>query len=228
LIPAFASRRSPVLGRGGAVAASQPLAAQAGLDALREGGSAADAACAAAITLGVVEPMSCGLGGDLFALVWNERQQRLSALNASGHSVSSATPDRYAGLGHEIPLDSPLSVTVPGALRGFETLLQHFGRLGWVPAFEAARRHARGYAVTEKIADGWKTLEPKLSRTPEAARAFLPGGPRAACGRDRKVAISRGHARPARLAGRRRVLQGTDRRGRGRVHERARREVADG
>ena len=177
VVPAFASRRSPVLGRGGAVAASQPLAAQAGLDALREGGSAADAACAAAITLGVVEPMSCGLGGDLFALVWNERQQRLSALNASGHSVSSATPDRYAGLGHEIPLDSPLSVTVPGALRGFETLLQHFGRLGWVPAFEAARRHAHGgYAVTEKIAEGWRTLEPKLLKTPEAARAFLPGG----------------------------------------------------
>jgi len=177
LIPSFGSRRSPVLGRGGAVAASQPLAAQAGLDALREGGSAADAACAAAITLGVVEPMSCGLGGDLFALVWNERQQRLSALNASGHSVSSAAADRYAGLGDSIPLDSPLSVTVPGALRGFETLLQHFGRLGWAPAFEAARRHAHGgYAVTEKIADGWKTLEPKLAKTPEAARAFLPGG----------------------------------------------------
>jgi gamma-glutamyltranspeptidase/glutathione hydrolase len=179
-VPAFSSRRSPVLGRGGAVAASQPLAAQAGLDALREGGSAADAACAAAITLGVVEPMSCGLGGDLFALVWDERQQRLSALNASGRSVSSATLASYAErgvAGDSIPLDSPLAVTVPGALRGFETLLQHYGRLGWTAAFEAARRHAHGgYAVTEKIAAGWQTLEPKLAKTPEAARAFLPGG----------------------------------------------------
>ena len=128
--------RSPVLGRGGAVAASQPLAAQAGLDALRDGGSAADAACAAAITLGVVEPMSCGLGGDLFALVWNERGKQLSALNASGHSPSSATIDSYGerSVRGEIPLDSPLAVTVPGALRGFETLLQHFGRLGWSAA----------------------------------------------------------------------------------------------
>ena len=172
--------RSPVLGRGGAVAASQPLAAQAGLDALREGGSAVDAACAAAITLGVVEPMSCGLGGDLFALVWNERSKQLSALNASGHSPSSATLDSYRSRGvsgEEIPLDSPLSVTVPGALRGFETLLQHFGRLGWSAAFEAARRHAHGgYPVTEKIAAGWKTLEPKLSRNPDAARTFLVDG----------------------------------------------------
>ena len=180
LVPPFASRRSPVLGRRGAVAASQPLAAAAGLDALRAGGSAADAACAAAITLGVVEPMSCGLGGDLFALVWDERQQRLSALNASGHSPSSATLASYAerGIkGDTIPLDSALAVTVPGALRGFETLLAHYGRLGWSRAFDAARRHAReGYAVTEKIAQGWKTLEPKLRKTTEAARAFLPGG----------------------------------------------------
>jgi gamma-glutamyltranspeptidase/glutathione hydrolase len=170
-VPPFASRRSPVLGRRGAIAASQPLAAQAGLDALRAGGTAADAACAAALVLGVVEPMSCGLGGDLFALVWNEGQQRLSALNASGHSVSSAT------LRDSIALDSPHAVTVPGALRGFETLLAHYGRLGWARAFDAARRHARdGYAVTEKIAEGWKTLEPKLKKTPEAARAFLTAG----------------------------------------------------
>jgi gamma-glutamyltranspeptidase/glutathione hydrolase len=174
------ARRSPVLGRKGAVAASQPLAAQAGLDALAAGGTAADAACAAAIALGVAEPMSCGLGGDLFALVWDEGQQRLSALNASGHSVDSATLESYAArgvTGGEIPLTSPLAVTVPGALRGFETLLAHYGRLGWARAFDAARRHARdGYAVTEKIAAGWQTLVPKLARTPDAARAFLPGG----------------------------------------------------
>ena len=180
VVTAFSSRRSPVLGRRGAVAASQPLAAQAGLEALRAGGTAADAACAAAITLGVVEPMSCGLGGDLFALVWDQGQQRLSALNASGHSVDSATLESYSArgvTGGEIPLTSPLAVTVPGALRGFETLLAHYGRLGWARAFDAARKHARdGYPVTEKIAAGWQTLVPKLSRTPDAARAFLPGG----------------------------------------------------
>jgi gamma-glutamyltranspeptidase/glutathione hydrolase len=175
--------QSVVYGTRGAVAASQPLAVAAGIDALRAGGSAADAACAAALTLGVVEPMSCGLGGDLFALVWDARQQRLSALNASGHSPASATLASYAergvavGPGKEIPLTSPLAVSVPGAVRGFETLLAHAGRLGWARAFDAARRHARaGYPVTEKIAAGWQTLEPKLQRTPEAARAFLPGG----------------------------------------------------
>jgi gamma-glutamyltranspeptidase/glutathione hydrolase len=172
--------RSVVYGRAGAVAASQPLAVAAGIDALRAGGSAADAACAAALTLGVVEPMSCGLGGDLFALVWDARQGRLSALNASGRSPASATLASYAERGvsgDAIPMTSPLAVTVPGALRGFETLLAHFGRLGWPRAFDAARRHAReGYPVTEKIAAGWGTLEPKLRATPEAARAFLPGG----------------------------------------------------
>ncbi len=176
--------QSVVYGTRGAVAASQPLAVAAGIDALRAGGTAADAACAAALTLGVVEPMSCGLGGDLFALVWDARQQRLSALNASGHSPASATLASYTergvatGPGKEIPLTSPLAITVPGAVRGFETLLAHAGRLGWTRAFDAPRRHARaGYAVTEKIAAGWQTLEPKLSRTPEAARAFLVGGP---------------------------------------------------
>ncbi len=175
--------QSVVYGTRGAVAASQPLAVAAGIDALRAGGTAADAACAAALTLGVVEPMSCGLGGDLFALVWDARQQRLSALNASGHSPAAATLASYVergvatGPGKEIPLTSPLAVTVPGAVRGFETLLAHAGRLGWTRAFDAARRHARaGYAVTEKIAAGWQTLEPKLQRTPEAARAFLSGG----------------------------------------------------
>jgi gamma-glutamyltranspeptidase/glutathione hydrolase len=173
IVPPFTSRRSPVLGRKGAICASQPLAAVAGLVGLGAGGCAADAAWAAARALGVVEPMWGGLGGDLFALVWDERQQRLSALNASGHSVSSASLE---GL-DAIALDSPHAVTVPGALRGFETLLAHYGRLGWARAFDGARRHAReGYPVSEKIAEGWRTLEPKLGKTPEAAQAFLVGG----------------------------------------------------
>ena len=120
----FPARASAVAARG-MVATSQPLATQAGLRALERGGNAVDAALAAAAVLCVVEPMSTGVGGDCFALVW--RDGELTGLNASGRAPAAADPE---AMGDEIPLHGPLSVTAPGAVAGWAALAERHGRLG--------------------------------------------------------------------------------------------------
>ena len=112
--PVYPSRRSPVLARN-VVATSQPLAAQAGLQVLRDGGNAIDAALAAAICLVVVEPTGNGLGSDAFCIVWDGAA--LHGLNASGRSPRAWTPERFVGLG-QMPKRGWDSVTVPGAING--------------------------------------------------------------------------------------------------------------
>mgnify|MGYP001044972923 CR=1 FL=1 len=115
------SRRSVVMGCGGVVATSQPLAARAGLQMLLDGGTAADAAIAAAATLNVVEPMSTGLGGDAFALVYHAADRKVYALNASGRAPLAATAERYREMGHErMPRKGMLAVTVPGTAARIE------------------------------------------------------------------------------------------------------------
>ena len=110
------------------IAASQPLAVQAGLDTLRRGGNAVDAAIVANAVLGVVEPMSCGPGGDLFAIVWEARTGKLHGLNAAGRSPRRATLEEMRGRGlTEIPALGPLSWSVPGAVDGWEALRSRFG-----------------------------------------------------------------------------------------------------
>src|SRR5512141_323372 len=113
----FASRRSPVLGRGGMVAASQPLAAAAGIKILAAGGSAADAAIATAAALNVTEPTSTGLGGDAFALYYEASTQRVYALNGSGRAPRALSLERLKkeGLGESLPPTHPYTITVPGA-----------------------------------------------------------------------------------------------------------------
>ena len=115
--------RSVVHGRRGMVAAAQPLAAEAGLRALSDGGTAVDAALACNAVLAVVEPCSCGLGGDLFALLWDPGQGRLVGLDASGRSPAAATPDTVQG-GDDglISLRSPQSWSVPGAVEAAQRL----------------------------------------------------------------------------------------------------------
>src|SRR5438094_7443683 len=111
----FRSGRSVVLAPNGMVATSQPLAVQAGLDVLRAGGNAVDAAIAANAALGLVEPMSCGIGGDLFVILWDAKTQKLYGLNASGRAPYKATRRFFADKGlEEIPLTGPLSWSVPG------------------------------------------------------------------------------------------------------------------
>ncbi|RPJ39137.1 MAG: gamma-glutamyltransferase, partial [Chloroflexi bacterium] len=127
----FASRRSPVVGRGGMVAASQPLAVAAGLKILAAGGSAADAAVATAAALNVTEPMSTGLGGDAFALYYESSTRKVFALNGSGRSPASLTLQRLAqeGLDQEIPPYHAYNVTVPGACAAWCDMVERFGRL---------------------------------------------------------------------------------------------------
>ena len=119
----FPSRRSAVMSQRGIVATSQPLAAQAGISMLEKGGNAIDAAIATAAALNVVEPMSTGLGGDAFALVYLAKTRELKALNASGRAPYAATPDAMQKLGFKtMTLLGIHSVTVPGTLDGWSTL----------------------------------------------------------------------------------------------------------
>ena len=127
----FNSRRSPVYGRKGIVAASQPLAVAAGLRILAQGGNAADAAVATAAGLNVTEPMSTGLGGDCFALYYEADSRQVYAINGSGRAPASLTLERLQreGLGGGLPLFHPYTITVPGACAGWCDLQSRFGRL---------------------------------------------------------------------------------------------------
>ena len=148
------SRRS-MFGRRGAVATSQPLAAQAGMSILQAGGNAVDAALATAIALTVVEPTMNGIGADAFALVWADGA--LHGLNASGRSAALATLDRYAGLS-EVPDLGWLAVTTPGAVSAWAALHERFGRAPFESLFEPAIAYAeQGYAVSPVVAQGWKS-----------------------------------------------------------------------
>ena len=152
------------------VATSQPLATQAGLRALERGGNAVDAALAAAAVLCVVEPMSTGLGGDCFALVW--RDGELTGLNASGRAPAAADPD---ALGTAIPVRGPLSVTAPGAVAGWAALAERHGRLGLERALADAIDIAeRGFGVTPVIAGYWANARAELAQFEEARAVFLP------------------------------------------------------
>ncbi len=172
----FPSRRSNVLARHGMVATSQPLAAMAGLRTLMAGGHAADAAVATAAMLNVVEPMSTGIGGDCFALVYEAASGRVTALNGSGRAPAAFTLDeaRRRGL-DEIPLLGPLPVTVPGAASGWAVLIERFGRLSLAECLAPAIGTAEeGFPVSERIAAGWQRSADKLSHDAEAARVYLP------------------------------------------------------
>jgi len=128
----FASRRSPIFARRGIVATSQPLAAQAGIDILALGGSAADAAVATAAALNVTEPTSTGIGGDCFALYYDSQSREITALNGSGRAPSALTLDllEAEGFGDSLPALHAHTVTVPGACAGWSDLLERHGRLG--------------------------------------------------------------------------------------------------
>ena len=169
----FPSRRSPVFARA-MVATSQPLAAQAGLRMLQRGGSAVDAALAAAIILVVVEPTGNGLGSDNFALLWSEGE--LHGLNASGRSPAAWTPDYFAGK-NAMPVSGADSVTVPGAVAGWRALWEKFGVLPWPDLFEPAIDLARrGFGVSPVIASEWATSAQRFGARPDWAAAFAPNG----------------------------------------------------
>jgi gamma-glutamyltranspeptidase/glutathione hydrolase len=158
--------------REGIVATSQTLASQAGAQVLARGGSAMDAAIAANIVLAVVEPMSCGIGGDLFAIYYEPAKDRLSGINASGWAPRDLTIDKTAGC-----LDGIHSVTVPGCVDGWARLHRRFGRLRWLELFAAGIHYAsEGFPATEIIAEHWETLVSKLRSNNEGGRTYLIDG----------------------------------------------------
>lgn len=160
----FRSRRSNVMSSRGIAAASQPLAALAGLDMLRAGGTAADAAVAMAATLNVVEPFSTGVGGDCFALFWDARSKQVFALNGSGPAAKTASLDELLSQGYEeYPLFTGHAVSVPGTVAGWSALLKKFGRMSLEQVLQPAIQYAtEGYPVTEWIGSGWKLMERML------------------------------------------------------------------
>ena len=166
--------RPLIIGRRGAVAANHPLAAQAGLMALRAGGNAVDAAVATAVTLAVVEPMMSGLGGDGFYHVCDRATGRAVVFNGSGPALAAATPERYA---RGIPRVGPLSVSVPGMLAGIEAMHQSFGRLPWRDLFAEAITFARdGFAATPHYRYFAGQYRTTLALDPRSAAIFLEGG----------------------------------------------------
>ncbi len=173
--------RSEVIARHGMAATSQPLATQIALDILKQGGSAVDAAIAANAALGLMEPTGCGLGGDLFAMVWDAKTQKLYGLNASGRSPRSLTADILAGeLARQnrttIPPLGPLPVSVPGCVDGWFELHHRFGVLPVSEVLAPAIRYAEeGFPVSELIAWYWNRSA-GLARFPGFAATFLPGG----------------------------------------------------
>jgi gamma-glutamyltranspeptidase/glutathione hydrolase len=176
--------RSAVLARNGLIATSQPLASAAGLRVLQEGGNAVDAAVTAAAVLTVVEPTMTGIGGDLFALVYDPKSGRVEGLNASGRSPYAATREEFARRGlAEIPYRGELSVSVPGVVDGWAELLKRHGTISLERALAPAIGYARsGFAVSEIIAQQWRGAASVLARDPAAAAVFLPGGRAPAAG----------------------------------------------
>jgi gamma-glutamyltranspeptidase/glutathione hydrolase len=170
--------RSVVLARNGMIATSQPLASAAGLRVLQEGGNAIDAAVTAAAVLSVVEPTMNGIGGDLFAIVYDTKTNTVRALNASGRAPAAATPDEFKRRGlASIPYRGELSVSVPGVVDGWNELLSRYGTRTLAQALQPAIGYARdGFAVSEIIGYQWKDQEPTLARDKAAAATFLPGG----------------------------------------------------
>jgi gamma-glutamyltranspeptidase/glutathione hydrolase len=170
--------RSEVIAPYGMVAASHPLAAQVGIDILKAGGNAIDAAVAVNAVLGLVEPHMNGVGGDLFAIVWDNETQRLHGLNATGRSPYEINQQVFERQNIErVPGTGPLTWTVPGAVDGWDQLLTRFGTMGFAEVLAPAIAYARdGFPVSEIIQGQWAASESSLAEWPTSAATYLPNG----------------------------------------------------
>ena len=170
--------RSPVYGSGGMAATSHPVATLAAVDVLRAGGNAVDAAIAASAVLCVVEPQATGVGGDCFVLYAPAGMGEVVALNGSGRLPAGAELDWYLNQGMKhISLQSPHSVTIPGAVDAWWKLHEDYGRKPWSELFETAIRLAHnGYTVYPRVAHDWAQLAKKLRATENASRMLLVNG----------------------------------------------------
>ncbi len=170
--------RSEVIAAHGMVATSHPLATQIGLDVLKQGGSAVDAAIAANAALGLMEPTGNGIGGDLFAIVWDAKTKKLHGYNGSGRSPQSLSLQWFQQQGlQDIPAHGPLPVTVPGAVDGWFALHKKFGNLPMSTLLAPTIRYAtEGFPVTEVIAHYWALSVPKLGKFPGFNEQFTRDG----------------------------------------------------
>ncbi len=170
--------RSEVIAKHGMAATSHPLATQAAIDILKSGGNAVDGAIAANACLGLMEPVSCGVGGDLFAIVWDAKTRKLYGLNASGRSPYKLTREYFIENGYtNIPPRGPLPVSVPGCVDGWIELNQKFGSLPMEKILDPAIKYAReGFPLTEIIAHDWELNARVLKDFPGFKETFMPGG----------------------------------------------------
>jgi gamma-glutamyltranspeptidase/glutathione hydrolase len=173
--------RSEVLARNGVVATSQSIAAQAGVRVLAEGGNSVDAAVATAAMLGLVEELSASIGGDSFALHYSAADRKVYGMNSAGWAPAAWTPEYFSSRGYNAQTGMPNaginSATVPGAVAGWEQLLERFGRKSFKtvlqPAIELAEQ---GFGITERIRHQWGNAVSKLSKDPDSVSTFLING----------------------------------------------------
>lgn len=170
--------RSEAIARHGMAATSQPLATMAALDVLKKGGSAVDAVIAANAVLGLTEPTGNGIGGDLFAIVWDAKTQKLYGLNASGRSPANLTLEEFQKRGlTKVPSYGVLPISVPGCVDGWFELHRRFGRLPMSEVLAPAVQYAReGFPVSEVIAHSWRSGATVFSKQPGFSETFLIDG----------------------------------------------------
>lgn len=170
--------RSAVIATNGMVATSHPLAALAGLDILKAGGNAVDAAIATNAMLGLVEPMSCGIGGDLFVIYWDAETKKIYGLNASGRSPYAINRSLFSERGlKQIPLDGPLGWSVPGCVDGWFELHTKFGTKDFSEILRPSIEYGRsGFPVSEIIAGYWKGAQQDLAKHADSASTYLVDG----------------------------------------------------
>ncbi|MFO7938594.1 MAG: gamma-glutamyltransferase [Bacteroidales bacterium] len=170
--------RSEVIAKHGMASTSHPLASQIAIDVLKQGGSAIDAAIAANAALGLMEPTGSGIGGDLFAIVWDAETEKLYGLNASGRSPKNLTLDYFKENDYKsIPALGPLPVSVPGCVDGWFELHKKFGKLPMTQVLDPAITYAReGFPLSEVIAYYWQRNARILQKYPGFEEVFMPGG----------------------------------------------------
>ena len=173
------STRSPVLAQNGLAATAHPIASSIAIDILKKGGSAVDAAIAANAMLGLVEPYTCGIGGDLFAIVWDPKEKELVGYNGSGRSSSELSYEEMTsqlGEAQRIPTFGPLSISVPGAVDGWFALHERYGRLPMAEVLAPAIAYAtNGIAIAEVVAKGWADAAGGFDNA-EFKRVYLANG----------------------------------------------------
>jgi len=174
----FTFGRPETIARSGMVASTHPQAVRVGVEILRAGGNAVDAAIATNAAMGLMEPMSCGIGGDLFAIVWDAKTGKLYGLNASGRAPYAARIELFKSKGlKEIPATGPLSWSVPGCVDGWDQLRRRFGTMSMQQLLAPSIRYAEeGFVVPQTIAGFWKSAEASLRKQPEWANTYLVEG----------------------------------------------------